>query len=507
MINVPTPRDYQAKGIQLVREAIAAGHKKILFFLATGGGKSIIFLNICAGLHRNNKKICFVVRRKQLVLQARKHFLRAGIDSSIMLNTTKGFDSNKNFQICSIDTVSRRDTEFLRQYDYVIIDECHDTVSPTYKDFLSSFSDKTIFIGLTATPFPVGKRVHTFFDCVVKPIEVHELRDRKFLTDADIYIPTEIDLAEIKNGADGDFAKGELSKKMQDMSIVGDVVENYKKYGNNKPAICFCVDKNHSMLMSEMFKSHGIPAVHCDESTNQTDRDNAIEALRSGQIKVLCNVNIFSTGVDIPEAEIGLMARPTKSEILYIQQIGRLLRPYRKCGKCKSQYDNSDICPVCGYDRPSYIKEKATIIDFGNNASRHGLPFDVRFAYIKEDDKERFKKHKNLVKTCTNCFMVYDAHLPCCPHCSVSLTRERYYKTKAGDLVLFDEYETIKKSFSQLCRMELERRMKPNWKFFKLYDQYKESAMKYKQEFGIPSWIPAIYKKNMEEQHSGKVFS
>ena len=506
-MNVPTPRDYQAKGIQLVREAIAQGFKKILFFLATGGGKSIIFLNICAGLHRNNKKICFVVRRKQLVIQARKHFLRAGIDSSIMLNTQKGFDPNKNFQICSIDTVSRRDTEFLNNYDYVIIDECHDTVSPTYKDFLSSFSEKTIFIGLTATPFPVGKRVHSFFECVVKPIEVHELRDREFLTDADIYIPTDIDLSEIKNDASGDYSKTELSKKMQDMSIVGDVVENYKKYGENKPAICFCVDKNHSILMAEMFNNQGIPAIHCDESTKQEERDNAIESLRSGNIKVLCNVNIFSTGVDIPEAEIGLMARPTKSEILYIQQIGRLLRPYRKCGKCKSQYDNSPACPVCGFDRPSYIKQKAKIIDFGNNTARHGLPFDVRFAYIKEDDKERFKKHKNLIKTCTNCFMVYDAHLPCCPHCSGSGTRERYYKTKSGDLVLFDEYETIKKTFSQLCRMELERRMRPNWKFFKLYDQYKETAMKYSSEFGIPKWVPAIYKKNMEEQHSGKVFS
>ena len=489
-----------------MREAIAQGFKKILFFLATGGGKSIIFLVVCSGLVKNNKKICFVVKRKQLVLQARKHFLKAGIDSSIMLNTQKGFDAKKNFQICSIDTVTRREIDFLHNFDYVIIDEAHDAVSPKYQEFLSSFSINTIFIGLTATPFLVGKRVHSFFECTVKPIEAHELRDRGFLTDAEVYIPTDIDLSGIKNDASGDFGKVELSGKMQDMTIVGDVVENYVKYGHNKPAICFCVDKNHSMLMAESFKSKGIPAIHCDEGTKQDERDRAIDSLKSGNIKVLCNVNIFSTGVDIPEAEIGLMARPTKSEILYVQQVGRLLRPYRKCGKCKSQYDNSKACPVCGYDRPSYIKERAIIIDFGNNSSRHGLPFDVRFAYIKEEDKTE-KKFKNLTKTCRNCFMVYDAQLTNCPHCSGYETKERMYQTKAGEFVLYDEYATIKRAFSHLCRMELERRMKPNWKFFKLYEQFNDSAMKYKTEFGIPSFVPKLYKKNMEEKHSGKVFN
>lgn len=507
-MKLPKPRLYQEKGLNLLRKAFVDGYKKPLLFMATGSGKSVMFLNIVGNLLKNGKKVCIVVRRKQLVFQTKEHFTKAQIDSSMMLNTQKGFSPEKSLQICSIDTVLNRDYSFMREFDFVLVDECHDATSDGYTTFLNSFSEKTRFIGLTATPFPVGKKIHSFWDCVVKPIEVSELRDLGFLVDASVFVPTDIDLSDLKNDASGDYAKKELSKKMQEMTIVGDIVENYKKYGMNKPAVAFCVDKDHSQLICESFNHQGISAIHCDESTPQKERDDAIKKIKSGEIKVLCNVNIFSTGVDIPELEVGLMARPTKSECLYIQQVGRILRPYRKCGKCKSQYDNSKNCYVCGYDKPEYIKEKAIIIDFGNNSSRHGQPFDVRFAVIKEEDKkEREKKEKPLTKTCKNCFMVYDAKLAACPNCEGVETKERIYKTADGKFVLYDEYEDVKRTFTQLQKIALETGKKPNWKYFKIYERYKDTAMKYKKEFNIPSWIPAIYKKNMEEKLSGTIYN
>lgn len=505
-LKIPSLRPYQQKGIDLLRKAFSDGYKRPMFWLATGGGKSVVTLNIIGGIVKNNKSVCFVVRRKQLVVQTKAIFDRAGFDSSMILNNQKGFDKNKKFQICSIDTIINRDYSFMKEFDFVICDEGHDTTSEGYQNFLKSFSEKTKFISMTATPFPVGKKVHSFWDCVVKPIEVDELRDLGFLVDASVFIPLDLDLSDIKNDASGDYAKKELSKKMQEMTIVGDVVENYKKYGMNKPAVAFCVDKDHSQLICSSFNAEGISAIHCDESTPQKDRDEAIKSLKEGKIKVLCNVNIFSTGVDIPQLEVGLMARPTKSECLYIQQVGRILRPYRKCGKCKVQYDNSPKCPVCGFDRPEYIKEKAIIIDFGNNTSRHGLPFDIRFAAMKEEDKNKEKKDRPLTKTCKNCFVVYDAKLAKCPHCEGVETKEKIYKTAEGEFVLYDEYEDVKRTFTQLQRIALETGKKPNWKYFQLFDRYKNTAMKYKKEFDIPEWIPKIYQKNMEEKQSGTIY-
>lgn len=504
-MKIPKPRDYQEKGIALTRKAFADGHSRPLFWLATGGGKSVVFLNIVGNLLRNNKKVCVVVRRQQLVLQTQGHFSKCGIISSIMLNSQKGFYKELPLQICSIDTVIRRDYSFMNEFDFVLVDEAHDTTSDKYREFLNSFSSKTKYIGLTATPFKVGKRYQDFWDCVVKPIEVAELRDRGFLVNAKVFTPTEIDLSQIKDGIDGDFQQSGLAKVMQEMEIVGDVVGNYIEYGENKPAICFCVNKEHSQLIAEMFNSKNIPAICCDESTPQKDRDKAIAELRSGKIKVLCNVNIFSTGVDIPEAEVGLMARPTKSEILYIQQVGRLLRPYRKCGKCGSQYDNSDNCYTCGYDKPSYVKSHAIIIDFGNNTSRFGLPFKQRKAQIKEEkeEKEKQKKEKALVKTCKNCFCTYEAELANCPNCDGVETKERIIKTKDGKLHFYSEFEFYLNELNTLKKTQLIKGFRQNWPFFKLVEKHGDDVMKFADELGIPKWIPKVINK---EKESGKIY-
>jgi superfamily II DNA or RNA helicase len=508
MNKLPKARDYQEKGLTLMRKAFQEGNRKIMFWLATGGGKSVIFILLVAGLLSNKKKVLLVVKRRQLVFQTQRHFSKWGILSSIMIGATKGFNKALPLQICSIDTIARRDISFLGDFDFTIVDECHDTTSDNYKELfkqLQEMNPNMAFIGLTATPFPIGKKIHDFWQCCVKPIEVHELRDRGYLTPCDVFIPSEIDLSSIGTKA-GDYDQKDLAEKMSDMEIIGDVVETYQKLGNNKPAILFAVNKEHSILMAEAFTQAGIPAIHCDESTPQKERDEAIKGLQTGKYKILSNVNIFSTGVDIPEAEVGIMARPTKSEVLYIQQVGRLLRPYRRCGKCKTAYDNSEKCPVCGYDKPEYIKEKAVILDHGNNISRHGSPFRIRKAVLtKEDVKEKEKDDSEMiaVKTCKNCFIAYPAHLKICPSCQIENEKQqRVIKRKDGKLVPYNEFLEIQESLKDFELTQRLKGLKPNFKFFKLYEKYGDTVYLY-PELKVPKWIPKIVEKNSSE---GKVY-
>ncbi len=103
--------------------------------------------------------------------------------------------------------------------------------------------------------------------------------------------------------------------------------------------------------------------------------------------------------------------------------------------------------------------------------------------------------------------MVYDAKLAACPNCDGAETKERIYKTADGKFVLYDEYEDVKRTFTQLQKIALETGKNPNWKFFKLYERYKDTAMKYEKEFNIPNWVPKIYKKNMEEKLSGTIYN
>lgn len=503
---LPTPRHYQQKGLNLIRQAAHEGFGKILLFMATGGGKSIIFLHLAiSGLMKNNYVI-LVMRRRQLVFQAYKHFKKFGIDASIMMGNDARFDKNKNFQICSIDTISRRDVDFMNESGkriVRIVDEAHDCTSSTYQVFMNTV--KADFdIGLTASPFQVGKKVHDYWDCVVKPIEVHELRDQGFLTDAKIYAPTRFDDSGMKKRA-GDYQQKQLSEQMSDMAVVGDVVANYKKYGENKAAIAFCVDKNHSMLVAEMFNKSGIPAVHCDESTKQKDRDKALLDLQTGKIKILCNVNIFSTGVDVP-IEVGILARPTASEILYIQQIGRFLRPMRKCGKCKHVYNNTGNCPVCGHDKPSYIKKHAIIIDHGDNVTRHGSPFQIRNAAIdKKEEKKKSESFKSSMKVCNNCFFSYERTLDKCPDCGGQNEKvQKTYKTMKGDLIELNEYTLIMTRYKQLEYTQKSRGFKPNFKYFKLYELFGDVVFDI-PELEFPHGIKKIIQiKNSQKNKSGK---
>lgn len=518
-MKVPTPRDYQEKGINLIRQAIIDGHRCVMLWLATGGGKSVVFLNLVYSMLKKGNPTLLLVKRKQLVFQTKKHFDKAGIDSSVLIANHKGFDPSKDLQIASIDTITRREIEFLKRFKCVIIDECHDATAKNYRTLLDKLKDEfkiPFFIGLTATPFPIGKKVHDFFQAVVKPIEVHELRDRKFLVPVDLYRPScQYDFSELKvDSMTGDFKTKMTSDFMKELKIIGDIVEEYKSRGEGKAAICFCVDKNHSMVMSDAFNDAGIKSVHCDESTPQKERDESIAMLqeyaRKGIPFVLCNVNIFSTGVDIPEAEVGIMARPTMSEVLYIQQVGRLLRPYRRCGKCKQGYDNSDKCYHCGWDKPEYVKHKAVILDHGDNTSRFGEPFQIRFAVLNQDQKKKRDEDDKivLVKTCSKCFMTRSAFVPKCenPDCQSEETKERFYNTQRGELRPYDEFEVMKNFHEQMKLNQRIHNFKPAWTQFKMYEKFGDVVMKYKKEFGIENYVPKLVKKQLEEKKSGRIY-
>lgn len=513
-MKMPSPRHYQEKGLNLTRKAFTDGMRKILFFMATGGGKSVIFLLFICGLLKNKKKVILVMRRKQLVYQAYKRFKKHGVDCSMVMANEKGFNPNSMLQICSIDTISRRkDIEFLKDAYAVVVDEAHDTTSASYKNFFEKL-DAELYFGLTATPFPVGKRVHNFWDCCVKPIEVHELVEQGFLTDCVIYFPDqEVDLSDIKVKG-SDFDQVALSNKMSELEIIGDVVESYKQHGNNYPAIFFGVDKEHSMKVCHEFNEQGIRAIHCDESTNQKDRDYALDQLKvhllSGEPYVLCNVNIFSTGVDAPEAIVGLFGRPTESEILFIQQVGRLLRPCRICGKCKTTYDNSENCPVCGYDKPLFIKERAILLDNANNIdARHGHPFKVRYAVLNKEDKKKKKKQEEgefRTKKCKECFAGYSAHLKSCPECGFTNERpERSITKKDGTIVPYDEYAKISKRLLEYERIKLQKGLKPNFPFFKIYEDFGDVVYEY-PNLKVPPFVGKIIKKQKLEE-GGKVYS
>lgn len=179
----------------------------------------------------------------------------------------------------------------------------------------------------------------------------------------------------------------------------------------------FAVNVAHSKMICEAFLERGIPAIHCDANTKSDDRDRAVKKLRNDEVKILCNVGIWTTGVDIIEIECIQFANPTRSVIKYLQSLGRGIRP-----------------------APLILKENCILIDNAGNYLRFGSPYKEREAFIGKPKPNTKGEIEDIsIRTCNQCFYVFAANERQCPDCGFSnppIIRD--IKTKDGELI---EYE------------------------------------------------------------------
>jgi len=215
-------RDYQTKGIDLIRKEVMRGKTKVLFVLPTGGGKTVCFTDISRRAVEKLNKVLVTVYGKNLVTQT-----ASKIDNSAVIMAGHKVDETKPVQVASISTIMRRDLPFLSDFKIAIIDEAHEFCQNSRQDFLETLN-ADIYIGFTATPYAVGKKGHTFWDTFVKPITPLELNQLGYLVTPEIYSSkNQIDTTGIKI-VNGDYNQKELAKRASRSKVVGDIVENYK---------------------------------------------------------------------------------------------------------------------------------------------------------------------------------------------------------------------------------------------------------------------------------------
>ena len=153
------------------------------------------------------------------------------------------------------------------------------------------------------------------------------LIDAGFLADMRVLTaPRRLDLSSIRKVA-GDYAVGALAELMSDGAIIGDAVEHYRDHADGRPAIAFCVTINHAELVAERFVAAGYRAASVDGTMPNSERDRIIGGLASGELQIVTSCALISEGLDIPDVGAAILLRPTYSLTLYLQQIGRALRP------------------------------------------------------------------------------------------------------------------------------------------------------------------------------------
>lgn len=402
-----------------------------------------------------------------MVDQASKRLDREGIDHGVLMAGHWRVRPRANIQLCSIDTLHRR--KELPRADLVVIDEAHHATSAGYHWLASSYPD-AFFLPVTATPY-VRQSLRHVADQIVRPTNIKQLVQDGFLVAPKYFAPSVPDLTGVKTTA-GDYQDSDLERVLNKHHLIGDIVLSWKKYGQNRPSLCFAVTKNHSRAIVDAFLSAGIPAEHVDADSSDKQREEAIARLERGETKVISNVGILNVGVDIPALSCIISARPTKSYALWIQVAGRGTRPYQN-------------------------KSDFIIIDHGGNVLRHGCILEEREGSVDPMPKGPRKQPDNLT-TCGRCYAVFsrmEKYCPSCealnPKCPAVAKEEKAKNPINARLVEADEFHIkVVARRGELRDIVKRKKFKRGWVYYKLKEEFgEEVANKYEPKRKIPDHV------------------
>ena len=407
-------RPYQEQVIEDLRQGIREGHKRQILALATGAGKTIVASAIIRNAVANGNRCIFIVDRKTLVHQAVKHLHEIGLSVGVVQGINTEYTPQDDVIVATVQSLKNR-TPF-HWIGLCIIDEAH--ILHAHHVELFEHWSAIPFIGLSATPLTRGLGKH--FTRLVRGPTIRELVEMGSLVPMRGYAPSEAVLAEVlKEVATGNTTHGKdyqdkaLAEAMNTKHLVGDIIETYEKHGEGRQALCFAVDIAHSQALADEFNANGIAAGHVDGYMTDEDSDAVMAAFKAGDIAILCSVYKLGVGFDYPAVSCAILARPTLSEMLHLQQLGRVLRPWEG-------------------------KVDALILDHSGNCVRFGLPIDFEVPELNSGDKEKSSRRNSEPKmqTCGECGYLLEPGQMTCPACGIDRpVREADVQYTDADLV------------------------------------------------------------------------
>lgn len=305
----------------------------LYFHVDNRSGKSYVMAKITIDANKKGNHVLILAHRNSLINQHKELF------ENLELN-------NNMTRIESVFTEVNHLGE-KGEVNLIIIDEAHLSGASSYQKVCQYYNCKRILF--TGSPARLDGKPLNLADKMVIGISANDLIKKGNISDYDYYAPDlNLDLSNVKKSC-GDFNNQELGEAMSSKKIYGDILKYYHLLGKNEQAVAYCVNINHSKEVCDMFNENGILAKHMDSKTPEKEREKIMQEFKNGEFKILCNCNLISEGITLPNASVGLLLRPTLSLPLYIQQSMRVLTPVE--GK------------------------KAIIIDYVGNVFRH------RYAY------------------------------------------------------------------------------------------------------------------------------
>lgn len=400
------PRPFQAELLDAARDAMRRGARRVLFQLPTGGGKTFVAALMHKEMAERDRLSYFLAHRKELLGQTSATFDKVGLEHGFIARG-RPVDPSKQTQLLGLSYAARRIADLPIPFA-ATFDEAHHAAASEWVALMEAW-DCWQF-GLSATPARLdGRGLGDRFDVMVKGPTPRWLIDNKFLSDFRYFAPGKPDLSGVRTTG-GDWNKADLSDVMGDAALIGDVVRHYREICDGEQGIIFAVDRNHSSMIAKAFQAAGIAAAHIDGTMTDDQRDKIVSAFRAGIIKILCNVELFGEGFDVPNIVYCGICRPTKSLSWFLQMVGRALRTFDG-------------------------KECAYIVDHAGNVFTHGLPDDERqWTLDAPARKQRGPSDAMSIHQCPLCYQVTPSQARLCPCGYVFTIRERSIAWAEGQL-------------------------------------------------------------------------
>lgn len=385
-------RDYQSEAVDALRHGILNGNQRQVLCLPTGAGKTETAVGLIKLAVERGGKVIFVVDRLTLKDQSVFRFEKYGLKVGVIQGSNTSYSIDDDCYVATAQTLLKRmeKNPLSLPVTLVVIDECH-VVHQAHR-LLFERMPKTPVVGLSATPHHA--ELGTLYAGMISGITIKDLIDRKMLVPFRVFVPSaQIDTSSVKMGA-GEFRDRELVDNAT--KITADIISNWASHGEGRPTICFCVNVSHAEQTSYQFNQAGFASDYIYYKTEAEDREQMFDQLRTGEIKVLCCVTTLTTGFDMPEASCAIVARPTASEALHIQMLGRVARA------CDGKSDS-------------------LVFDHAGNCDRHGLPQDYMPPTLEEASarakKRRERTGERTFASCPDCGWVMQPRQRVCTEC------------------------------------------------------------------------------------------
>jgi superfamily II DNA or RNA helicase/diadenosine tetraphosphate (Ap4A) HIT family hydrolase len=321
----PAPWPVQREALTALEQTRLQGFRHGLVVMATGLGKT--WLAAFDTARPQFRKVLFVAHREEILRQSLEVFRRAQPDADLGLYYGGEKQAGARVLFASVQTLAGHLHRFAPdRFDYLVVDEFHHAAARSYRRVIDHFQP-AFLLGLTATPNRMdGADLlalcsdNLVYECpLTEGVERGDLSPFRYFGIAD-----DVDYTPIP-WRGGRFDTDALTQAVETQERAQHALDVWRNKGGGR-TLAFCVTRTHADFMAGFFHSHGVAAVAVHSGPTSAPRLGSVEQLRAGELQVICTVDVFNEGLDVPEVDMVLMLRPTESPVVFLQQLGRGLR-------------------------------------------------------------------------------------------------------------------------------------------------------------------------------------